>query len=111
MVRVNNHLSFVCLVLTYSWQQLQPNYSIHVFVHCIGMEVDDFVETSHKLLQPLEDFFNNVFVMVVRCIWFSLLLNRSTFISAMSIAEFFLLSIMILLMFMHGRTLLVLEWM
>ncbi|XP_027106595.2 glycine--tRNA ligase, chloroplastic/mitochondrial 2 isoform X2 [Coffea arabica] len=29
-----------------------------------GMEVDDFVETSHKLLQPLEDFFNNVFVMV-----------------------------------------------
>ncbi|KAL3516847.1 hypothetical protein ACH5RR_023749 [Cinchona calisaya] len=29
-----------------------------------GMEVDDFVETSNELLQPLEDFFNNVFVMV-----------------------------------------------
>ncbi|CAI9101241.1 OLC1v1038518C1 [Oldenlandia corymbosa var. corymbosa] len=29
-----------------------------------GMEVDAFVETSSQLLQPLEDFFNNVFVMV-----------------------------------------------
>lgn len=29
------------------------------------MEVDDFVEASSCLLQPLEDFFNNVFVMVV----------------------------------------------
>ncbi|KAK9273495.1 hypothetical protein L1049_018305 [Liquidambar formosana] len=29
-----------------------------------GIEVDDFVETSSQLLQPLEDFFNNVFVMV-----------------------------------------------
>ncbi|KAL1535783.1 Glycine--tRNA ligase, chloroplastic/mitochondrial 2 [Salvia divinorum] len=28
------------------------------------MEVDDFVEASSCLLQPLEDFFNNVFVMV-----------------------------------------------
>lgn len=28
-----------------------------------GMEVDDFVETSSILLEPLEDFFNNVFVM------------------------------------------------
>ncbi|CAA2991817.1 glycine--tRNA ligase, chloroplastic mitochondrial 2 isoform X1 [Olea europaea subsp. europaea] len=28
------------------------------------MEVDDFVEASSDLLQPLEDFFNNVFVMV-----------------------------------------------
>ncbi|KAK2998439.1 hypothetical protein RJ639_024561, partial [Escallonia herrerae] len=29
-----------------------------------GIEVDDFVETSSQLLQPLEDFFNHVFVMV-----------------------------------------------
>ncbi|KAL6499460.1 Glycine--tRNA ligase, chloroplastic/mitochondrial 2 [Orobanche hederae] len=28
------------------------------------MEVDDFVEASVHLVQPLEDFFNNVFVMV-----------------------------------------------
>ncbi|KAK3008084.1 hypothetical protein RJ639_013611 [Escallonia herrerae] len=30
----------------------------------MGIEVDDFVETSSQLLQPLEDFFNHVFVMV-----------------------------------------------
>uniref|UniRef100_A0A5B6Z5F0 glycine--tRNA ligase n=1 Tax=Davidia involucrata TaxID=16924 RepID=A0A5B6Z5F0_DAVIN len=29
-----------------------------------GIEIDDFVGTSSELLQPLEDFFNNVFVMV-----------------------------------------------
>ncbi|CAL5381261.1 unnamed protein product [Camellia sinensis] len=29
-----------------------------------GIEVEDFVETSVRLSQPLEDFFNNVFVMV-----------------------------------------------
>ncbi|KAI9181153.1 hypothetical protein LWI28_011962 [Acer negundo] len=29
-----------------------------------GIEVDDFVEISALLVQPLEDFFNNVFVMV-----------------------------------------------
>ncbi|GAB2240755.1 hypothetical protein Droror1_Dr00021273 [Drosera rotundifolia] len=29
-----------------------------------GVEIDDFVRTSRQLLQPLEDFFNNVFVMV-----------------------------------------------
>ncbi|KAL9303592.1 hypothetical protein ACSQ67_020855 [Phaseolus vulgaris] len=29
-----------------------------------GLEIDDFVETSCQLIQPLEDFFNNVFVMV-----------------------------------------------
>ncbi|KAL6323397.1 hypothetical protein AAG906_038668 [Vitis piasezkii] len=29
-----------------------------------GIEVDDFFEASSQLLQPLEDFFNNVFVMV-----------------------------------------------
>lgn len=29
------------------------------------MEVDDFVRESMQLIQPLEDFFNNVFVMVV----------------------------------------------
>jgi len=31
-----------------------------------GLDIDDFVETSFQLIQPLEDFFNNVFVMVVR---------------------------------------------
>jgi len=35
------------------------------FLHT-GLEIDDFVETSSQLIQPLEDFFNNVFVMVVR---------------------------------------------
>lgn len=29
-----------------------------------GIEIDDFVEISSQLVQPLEDFFNNVFVMV-----------------------------------------------
>ncbi|CAN1248920.1 Glycine--tRNA ligase, chloroplastic/mitochondrial 2 [Linum perenne] len=29
-----------------------------------GIEVDEFVEASSELVQPLEDFFNNVFVMV-----------------------------------------------
>ncbi|XP_031277499.1 glycine--tRNA ligase, chloroplastic/mitochondrial 2 isoform X2 [Pistacia vera] len=29
-----------------------------------NIEVDDFVEVSSQLVQPLEDFFNNVFVMV-----------------------------------------------
>ncbi|CAK9149388.1 unnamed protein product [Ilex paraguariensis] len=29
-----------------------------------GIEVDDFVEQSMQLLQPLDDFFNHVFVMV-----------------------------------------------
>nr|GEW50043.1 glycine--tRNA ligase, chloroplastic/mitochondrial 2 isoform X1 [Tanacetum cinerariifolium] len=29
-----------------------------------GIEVDDFVETSMQLVQPLEDFFTHVFVMV-----------------------------------------------
>ncbi|RWR78792.1 glycine--tRNA ligase, chloroplastic/mitochondrial 2 isoform X1 [Cinnamomum micranthum f. kanehirae] len=29
-----------------------------------GVEVDDFVHESSQLIQPLEDFFNNVFVMV-----------------------------------------------
>lgn len=29
-----------------------------------GIEIDEFVEISSELLQPLEDFFNNVFVMV-----------------------------------------------
>ncbi|KAG8391511.1 hypothetical protein BUALT_Bualt01G0195300 [Buddleja alternifolia] len=33
------------------------------------MEVDDFVEASLDLLQPLEDFFNNVFVMVLWGVW------------------------------------------
>ncbi|KAI7756462.1 hypothetical protein M8C21_029396 [Ambrosia artemisiifolia] len=29
-----------------------------------GIEVDDFVEISSQLIQPLEDFFTRVFVMV-----------------------------------------------
>ncbi|XP_039003128.1 glycine--tRNA ligase, chloroplastic/mitochondrial 2-like [Hibiscus syriacus] len=29
-----------------------------------GIEVDDFIEISSELIQPLEDFFNEVFVMV-----------------------------------------------
>ncbi|KAL5560498.1 hypothetical protein UlMin_036709 [Ulmus minor] len=29
-----------------------------------GIEIDEFVEASSELVQPLEDFFNNVFVMV-----------------------------------------------
>ncbi|XP_068650080.1 glycine--tRNA ligase, chloroplastic/mitochondrial 2 [Aristolochia californica] len=29
-----------------------------------GVEIDDFVEASSQLVQPLEDFFNHVFVMV-----------------------------------------------
>ncbi|PON58809.1 Glycine-tRNA ligase [Parasponia andersonii] len=29
-----------------------------------GVEVDDFIDASSQLLQPLEDFFDNVFVMV-----------------------------------------------
>ena len=28
------------------------------------MEIDDFVEASSELIEPLEDFFNKVFVMV-----------------------------------------------
>lgn len=30
-----------------------------------GIEIEEFTEISTQLLQPLEDFFNNVFVMVV----------------------------------------------
>ncbi|OMO50859.1 hypothetical protein CCACVL1_30202 [Corchorus capsularis] len=30
-----------------------------------GIEIDDFIEISADLVQPLEDFFNNVFVMVI----------------------------------------------
>ncbi|GAU20209.1 hypothetical protein TSUD_352730, partial [Trifolium subterraneum] len=29
-----------------------------------GLDIDDFVEISSQLIQPLDDFFNNVFVMV-----------------------------------------------
>lgn len=39
------------------------------------MEVDDFVEASSVLIEPLEDFFNEVFVMVVRSSDFFLLLR------------------------------------
>ncbi|KAK6250481.1 hypothetical protein SCA6_004486, partial [Theobroma cacao] len=34
----------------------------------ISIEVDDFVEILSELVQPLEDFFNEVFVMVVCCL-------------------------------------------
>ncbi|KAJ1439536.1 hypothetical protein SESBI_02480 [Sesbania bispinosa] len=29
-----------------------------------GLDIDDFIDISSQLIQPLEDFFNNVFVMV-----------------------------------------------
>ncbi|WJX64411.1 Glycine--tRNA ligase, chloroplastic/mitochondrial 2 [Trifolium repens] len=29
-----------------------------------GLDIDDFVEIPSQLIQPLEDFFNNVFVMM-----------------------------------------------
>jgi hypothetical protein len=35
------------------------------FLLYTGLDIDDFVETSSQLIQPLEHFFNNVFVMVV----------------------------------------------
>ncbi|XP_042490114.1 glycine--tRNA ligase, chloroplastic/mitochondrial 2 [Macadamia integrifolia] len=49
-----------------------------------GVEVDDFIETSLELLQPLEDFFNHVFVMVVSYSTFhiSKLIKRKIFVSA-----------------------------
>ncbi|KAK2975427.1 hypothetical protein RJ640_007346 [Escallonia rubra] len=40
----------------------QRKRELYGALSCI--EVDDFVETSSELLQPLEDFFNHVFVMV-----------------------------------------------
>lgn len=36
-----------------------------IFVLCAEMEVDDFVKESLELVDPLENFFNHVFVMVV----------------------------------------------
>lgn len=30
-----------------------------------GIEIEEFTEVSMQLVEPLEDFFNNVFVMVV----------------------------------------------
>lgn len=39
------------------------------------MEIDDFVEASSELIEPLEDFFNKVFVMVVGSSDFFLLLR------------------------------------
>lgn len=47
------------------------------FAMFAGVEVDDFIEASSALVQPLENFFNNVFVMVVSacCPLDSILLN------------------------------------
>lgn len=45
---------------------LPPSGLLTPSVKFTEMEVDDFVEASFQLVQPLEDFFNNVFVMVVR---------------------------------------------
>ena len=47
---------------------------IEVLVFSLGIDVDEFVEASSQLVQPLEDFFNEVFVMVVR--FFIILLNE-----------------------------------
>lgn len=44
------------------------------------MEVDDFVQESSQLIQPLEDFFNNVFVMVV-CVLLSVVFNGIAIVS------------------------------
>lgn len=38
---------------------------IHGFVDGTGVGIDVFVEASQALVQPLEAFFNNVFVMAV----------------------------------------------
>lgn len=43
------------------------------------MEVDDFVEASSVLVEPLEDFFNKVFVMVVSSSDLILLLKYENF--------------------------------
>lgn len=40
-------------------------YLIFMFSALIGVDIETFAQTSLLLLQPLEDFFNNVFVMVV----------------------------------------------
>lgn len=40
-------------------------HDVKKIVVSTGIEVEDFVEASVQLLQPLENFFNNVFVMVV----------------------------------------------
>jgi hypothetical protein len=37
-------------------------YSVH---HSAGVDVKTFADASLLLIQPLEDFFNNVFVMAV----------------------------------------------
>ncbi|XP_027907837.1 glycine--tRNA ligase, chloroplastic/mitochondrial 2 isoform X3 [Vigna unguiculata] len=42
---------------------LSVKKTIHPVLYT-GLDIDDFVETSCQLIQPLEDFFNNVFVMV-----------------------------------------------
>lgn len=44
------------------------------------MEVDDFVEASSVLVEPLENFFNEVFVMVVSSSDLILLLTCENFI-------------------------------
>lgn len=36
-----------------------------MFSALIGVDIETFAQTSLLLLQPLEDFFNNVFVMAV----------------------------------------------
>ena len=41
------------------------NYKIYHFCPPTGIEIDDFVEISSQLVQPLEEFFNRVSVMVV----------------------------------------------
>ena len=47
------------------WTRHLLNWTWDKPIYLTGIEIDDFVEISSELLQPLEDFFNNVFVMVV----------------------------------------------
>lgn len=58
-------VSLYCLLLVIFLLHLVTCTVIAIFVLSTAIEVEDFVEASAQLLQPLEDFFNNVFVMVV----------------------------------------------
>jgi hypothetical protein len=58
-----NILQFALICISELWHLLNWPWDKHI--HLTGIEIDEFVEISSELLQPLEDFFNNVFVMVV----------------------------------------------
>lgn len=58
-----NILQFALICIGELWHLLNWPWDKHI--HLTGIEIDEFIEISSELLQPLEDFFNNVFVMVV----------------------------------------------